>query len=117
MLYLLGTIGVLIVLALLALIPFFGILYLGDFLSQTSFGGAAGRFVLMSVKNLRRNLLRTSLTYLAVFVLVVVVTLVWSVLYYLDDLMTEQSKDIKVVVSEKWQAASHMPFTYAAKLA
>ena len=117
MIYLFGTIGALIVLALLALIPFFGMLYLADYLFQTSFGGAVGRFLLMSVKNLRRNLLRTSLTYLAVFMLVAIVTMVWSVLYYLDDLMTERAKDIKVVVQEKWQAGSRMPFTYAGRLA
>src|SRR5262249_20091693 len=69
---------------------------------------------LLMVRSLRRNLLRTSLTYLAVFVLVIVVTTVWSVLRYMDDLMTEKASDVKVIVTEKWSAgASQLPFAYA----
>ncbi|MBL8792270.1 MAG: ABC transporter permease [Planctomycetia bacterium] len=70
----------------------------------------------MMMKSLRRNLLRTSLTYLAVFVLVLVVTAVWSMLDYVDGMMNEKASNIKVIVSEKWQASSHMPFAYAARL-
>src|SRR5262249_35582874 len=78
--------------------------------------GKASRFFLVALKNLRRNLLRTSLTYLATFVLVLVVVMVWSVLYFLDILTQEKSKDLKVIISEKYQAMSQMPFAYAGPL-
>jgi putative ABC transport system permease protein len=68
------------------------------------------------LKNLRRNILRTSLTYLATFVLVVVVTLVWSTLYYLDQLTAEKSRDVKLIASEKWQANGGMPIAYSQPL-
>jgi putative ABC transport system permease protein len=67
-------------------------------------------------RNLRRNFLRTSLTYVSVFVLVIVVTLIWSVLWFLDRITTERSKDFKAIVTEKWQIPSQMPFTYVEPL-
>jgi putative ABC transport system permease protein len=101
----------------IALLPFFILLVVGEFaLNRFPFGRSA-RFLLIMLKSLRRNLLRTTLTYLATFVLVVVVTFIWSVLYYLDTMTTEQSRDVKLIVSEKWQANSQMPFAYASRLA
>jgi len=71
------------------------------------------RFIL---KSLRRNLVRTILTGLATFVLVFVVTLVWTVLWFLDLVTQEKSKDLKAIVTERWQIPSQMPFSYAASL-
>jgi putative ABC transport system permease protein len=51
--------------------------------------------------------------YLATLVLVVVVTLVWSSLSYLDSLTAEKTRDLKLIVSEKWQMNGGMPMTYA----
>ncbi|MGL4461542.1 MAG: ABC transporter permease, partial [Planctomycetia bacterium] len=68
------------------------------------------------VKNLKRNPIRTILTSLGTMVLVFVVTLVWSVLFFLDQVTTEKSKNLKAIVSEKWQLPSQMPFAYAADL-
>jgi putative ABC transport system permease protein len=78
--------------------------------------GLPARFSLMIVRSLRRNLVRVSLTYIAIFALVVVVTTVWSILRYMDDLMTEKANDIKVIVTEKWSASSQLPFAYASGL-
>ena len=52
----------------------------------------------------------------ATFVLVVVVTLVWSTLSYLDLLTAERTRDLKIIVSEKWQANGGLPITYAAPI-
>jgi putative ABC transport system permease protein len=115
--YFIGFMVGIVLAATVALVPFFVLLVAGEFtLSRFPFGRGA-RFGLILLKSLRRNLLRTTLTYLATFVLVVVVTLVWSVLYYLDAMTSERTKDVKVIVSEKWQANSQMPFAYAARLA
>jgi putative ABC transport system permease protein len=116
MLYVAATIGSILAVTFVALGPFFLLLFCGEMLLTRFAPGRPGRFVLIVVKNLRRNPLRTGLTFLATFVLVFVVTVVWSVLYYLDAVATEQTKDLKVIVTEKWQLNSQMPFAYARPL-
>src|SRR5437763_1724930 len=64
---------------------------------------AVPKFGIMMFKSLRRNLVRTSLTYLATFLGVIVVAMIWSVLSFLDAVMTERAKDVKVLVTEKFQ--------------
>jgi putative ABC transport system permease protein len=77
----------------------------------------APKFAVMIFKNLRRSLVRTSLTYLATFAGVIVVAMIWSVLAFLDNVMAEKAKDVKVIVSEKFQIPSQMPPSYEAGLA
>lgn len=74
------------------------------------------KFLLLIVKNVRRNLLRTALTSLGTIVLVCVVTLVWSVLTFLDQVTQEQSRNLKCIVTERWQLPSQMPFSYASQM-
>ncbi|MFO0948507.1 MAG: ABC transporter permease [Planctomycetota bacterium] len=74
------------------------------------------KFVLLIVKNLRRNLLRTILTAMGTIVLVFVVTLVWSILAFLDTAIADKSQNFKAIVTERWQIPSQMPFAYAATL-
>ncbi|MBI3838247.1 MAG: ABC transporter permease [Planctomycetia bacterium] len=74
------------------------------------------KYILLIGKNLRRNLLRTTLTALGTMVLVLVVTLVWSVLYLLDGVMAEKGANLKAIVTERWQVPSQMPFAYARTL-
>jgi putative ABC transport system permease protein len=116
MLYTFGTVAGVIVFAFLALVPFFLFLLGGQQLLERFSLGVGSRYLLLAVKSLRRNLLRTALTYLAVFVLVIVVVMVWSVLHYLDGLMTEKTSNIKAIVTDKWAAPSQMPFAYADRL-
>jgi putative ABC transport system permease protein len=71
------------------------------------------KFLLIIVKNLRRNLLRTTLTSLAIVVLVFMITLIWTMVYRLALLTEEKSKDFKLIVTEKWQLPSQMPATHA----
>jgi putative ABC transport system permease protein len=78
---------------------------------------AAPKFVAMMFKNMGRSLVRTSLTYLATFAGVIVVAAIWSVLSFLDNVMTEKSKDVKAIVTEKLQIPSQMPPSYEHSLA
>ena len=55
------------------------------------------------------------MTGLATFVLVLVVTLVWSVLAFLDMQTEAKSQNLKALVTEKYQNPSQMPFAYADK--
>ncbi|HWY87037.1 MAG TPA: hypothetical protein VNX28_09950, partial [Gemmataceae bacterium] len=71
------------------------------------------KMVLLAVKNLRRNLLRTVLTSMAIMVLVVMVTQIWTVIYFLDQTMEEKSADFKLIVMERWKVPSQMPSTHA----
>jgi putative ABC transport system permease protein len=72
------------------------------------------RFILKSV---RRNLVRSILTGLATFALVLIVTMCWSVLAYLDKFTEAKSRDLKAIVSERYQMPSRMPFSYESRLA
>lgn len=66
--------------------------------------------------NLRRNPARTLLTALGTMVMVLVVTLVFTVLSTLDEATRDKESNFKVIVTEKWQIPSQMPYTYAAGL-
>jgi putative ABC transport system permease protein len=71
------------------------------------------RFIL---KSLRRNLLRSILTGMATFVLVLVITLIWSILAFLDRQTEAKSRNLKAVVTEKYQMPSAMPYAYTFSL-
>jgi len=73
-------------------------------------------FTRLIVKSLRRNILRTLLTSLATVVLVLVVVMVCSVLFLLELVTAEKSKDQKAIVTERWQIPSQMPYSYEAGL-
>jgi putative ABC transport system permease protein len=75
------------------------------------------KYLLLIYKNIGRNLLRSLLTAMGTMVLVLVVTLVWSVLSFIDKATEEKSKDFKAIVTERWSAPSRMPYHYAAVLA
>jgi putative ABC transport system permease protein len=69
------------------------------------------------IRSLKRNKLRTILTSLAILVLVLVVTAIWTILSKLDEITEEKSKDLKAMVTEKYGARSQMPYSYARGLA
>lgn len=64
-------------------------------------------------KSLSRNLLRSVLTGLATTAFVLLVTLIWSVFALLDRATAVKSKDLKAIMTERWQIPSQMPFAYA----
>jgi putative ABC transport system permease protein len=67
-------------------------------------------------KSLSRNPLRSLLTGLATAVFVLLVTMIWSVFSLLDRATEAKSKDLKAIMTERWQIPSQMPFGYAANL-
>jgi putative ABC transport system permease protein len=67
-------------------------------------------------QNILRNPLRSALTGIGTMMLVFVVTLVWSVLAFLDKQTTEKSANLKAIVSERWRLPSQMPYAYASTL-
>jgi len=74
------------------------------------------KFLRIVVENVLRNPLRTLLTTLGTMVLVFVVTMVWSVLSFLDEQTAEKNANLKAIVTERWQLPSQMPYSYAASL-
>ncbi len=71
------------------------------------------KFMMLIFKNLRRNLVRSMLTSAGVMVLVFVITLIWSILGFLDMATSEKSANFKGIVTEKWSIPSQLPFSYA----
>jgi putative ABC transport system permease protein len=110
------TIVTLLLLAAVALVPFAILLFLAETV-LARLASIPASLALLLVRSLRRNRMRTSLTFVATFVLVFVVCGLWSVLHYLDALLSDQTKAPRLVVSEKWQLTSQMPMSYAASLA
>jgi putative ABC transport system permease protein len=74
------------------------------------------KFLLLIFKNLFRNKVRTILTFLATMVLVFVVTMIWNVVYFLDDLTKQKTENLQAIITEKWQIPSQMPMSYARPL-
>lgn len=122
------------ILCLLILIPFFIVLFIGEWvlrllnlvverISQSSLPaslrgiiGIGLKLLLMIFKSLQRNILRTSLTYLATFVLVLVVTMVWSILAFIDAVSSDKAEDFKIIITERYQIPSQMPLTYISQV-
>jgi putative ABC transport system permease protein len=71
------------------------------------------RLFQLVLKNLRRNLVRSLLTCTATMVLVFMITMIWTVLYFMDLITRERSRDLKLIVSERWQVPSMVPMTHA----
>lgn len=74
------------------------------------------KLFLLIARNVRRSYVRSGLTVLGTMVLVFVMTLVWSVLSFLGEAMSEKSSNFKAIVTERWQIPSRMPFAYADSL-
>ena len=74
------------------------------------------KFFLLIFKNLRRNPVRSMLTSAGIMVLVFVITLIWSILGFLDVATSDKTSNFKGIVTEKWSIPSQMPFAYASTL-
>ncbi|MGA2253943.1 MAG: ABC transporter permease [Thermoguttaceae bacterium] len=74
------------------------------------------KLLLLIVKNVGRNSVRSILTALGTMVLVLVVTLVWSVLHLIDLVTEEKSHDLKAFISERWSVPSRLPYSYGSSL-
>jgi putative ABC transport system permease protein len=60
------------------------------------------------IRSVSRNPLRTGLTYLAIFVMVVVITFIWSILGFLDLVTAEKESNLKAIITERNQIPSQM---------
>lgn len=74
------------------------------------------KYLFLILENIQRSPVRTILTGLGTMVLVLVVTLVFTILTTLDRATTEKSQNLKGIVTEKWQIPSQMPWAYASSL-
>ncbi len=75
------------------------------------------KFLLLILRNVRRNWLWSLISAIVTMALVWVVTMVWSILMLLDYLTTEKNQNFKAMVSERWAMPSRLPFSYAQSLA
>lgn len=115
---LVGLILVAIAIGLLTLPIFFGFLYAADGVSSllaTVTGLFPFKLVLIMFRGLRRNMLRTSLTYLAIFVLTGVLCLIYSVLNMIETATSEKEANFKAIVTHKTTIPSQMPPGYYTK--
>src|SRR5207247_3396004 len=71
------------------------------------------KLFLLGVKNLRRNLLRTALTAAAIGVLALMITIIWTIIYFIDLITVERAKDLKIIVTYKRSVPSQLPPTHA----
>src|ERR1051325_10244330 len=64
------------------------------------------------LKNLARNKLRTSLTALAIFSLIAIFTLIATVISFLNAQMTDQTKDVLSLISDRYRIPSRFDRKY-----
>ena len=74
------------------------------------------KFLLLILKNLGRNMPRSIITCLAVMVLVCVVTMIWSVVHFVDTLTQEKSDNLKAIVTDKYDMQGQLPLSYVEPL-
>jgi putative ABC transport system permease protein len=74
------------------------------------------KFFLLILKNLRRNKLRTTLTALAVTVMVTICAEMMTVLFWVHEHVRTQASQSKLLVSERWVAPSRIPARYLSLL-
>lgn len=72
-------------------------------------GGFVAKLVLIMFRGLRRSPLRTSLTYLALFVLTVVLAFIYAVLTFMGNVTKEKEANFKAIVTHKTVIPSQMP--------
>ncbi len=115
------------------LLPFFAVLGLAE-LAMRGFGRAtegvastlpsrlgsfllaAPKFAVIVFKSIRRNLLRSSLSYLAIFVMVFVIAVIWSILGFLESQTAAKAGNFRALVTDKFQIPSQMPPRYITEL-
>ena len=114
--YMLALLGGLIMAALLiglvSLPVFFLVLFVIERGAQAAAertGGFVAKLVLIMFRGLRRSPLRTSLTYLALFVLTVVLAFIYAVLTFMDNVTKEKEANFKAIVTHKTVIPSQMP--------
>ena len=75
------------------------------------------RFVVFVLKNLGRNKLRTTLTGMAVVVLVAIYTIASTVTDKVNEAVEAHSSEVRLILREKWTIPSRLPIRYVPELA
>ena len=107
-----GLIGIALCVGILTLPLFFVVLFviqLGAQLIAEVTGTFAAKVVLIMFRGLLRSPLRTSLTYLALFVLTLVLSMIYAVLNFISLVTTEKEANFKAIVTHKTVIPSQMP--------
>lgn len=76
-----------------------------------------GKFLLLVLKNLGRNKVRTLLTALAITVLVTICAVVTTVTSTVEKQVNNSASKTKLMVSERWVAPSEVPMRYVPQVA
>lgn len=74
------------------------------------------KVLLMLFRGLRRSPLRTSLTYLALFVLTLVLTMIYTIVTFIGKATAEKEANFKIIMTEKYSIPSMMPPGYEDRL-
>ena len=107
-----GLIAIAFFLGLITLPVFFAVLFLVEQIARVAAeatGGFLSKLVLIMFRGLRRSPLRTSLTYLALFVLTLVLAFIYSVLVFMDNVTKEKEANFKAIVTHRTMVPSQMP--------
>jgi putative ABC transport system permease protein len=107
-----GLIGIALVIGLLTLPVFFFVLFGVEqlaWLVAESTGMFAAKLILIMFRGLRRSPLRTSLTYIALFVLTFVLCMLYTILNFIALATTEKEANFKAIVTHKTVIPSQMP--------
>jgi putative ABC transport system permease protein len=78
--------------------------------------GKLGKIGGLVFRNMRRNLLRTALTYVALFVLTGMLTFLWGIVESIADFTREKEGAQIVIMTDKYGLPSQMPPAYADRL-
>lgn len=108
-------IGVAFTIGLLTLPIFFGVLYVVEQaarIAAETTGAFTAKLVLIMFRGLRRSPLRTSLTYLALFVLTMLLAFIYAVLVFMENVTKEKEANFKAIVTHKTAIPSQMPPGY-----
>ncbi len=119
-----GMVGVLLLLTVLAVLtlPIFFLALLGlevvlrivqNFPDPI---GKLSKIAGLVFRSLRRNLLRTALTYIALFVLTGMLTFIYGIVKFLGDFTSDKEGSQMVILSDKFSLPSQMPPGYANQL-
>ena len=74
------------------------------------------KIALLLLRGLRRNILRTSLSYFALFVLTFVLSGLFTIVRFLEFITTEKTANFKVIMTEKYSIPSQMPPGYERRM-
>lgn len=107
-----------LLLGCLTLPVFFFIIYACEIplRAMSSTGLLLFKVVLILFRGLRRSPLRTSLTYLALFVLTFVLTGIYTIIVFIGRATSEKESNFKVIMTEKYSIPSMMPPGYEDRL-